>query len=156
MVKKVVIVLILAALLTTALPTVPAFAANRGSQADDLLIYGVSCTPGGAFSADGFVSKVSKNTGSVIVTINFVGICSGGQVLALTYTHPADLSPLLNPNGKPNGNANGYNWSVNDGIATIPELGLVSWSASHIKVTLINKPGSVAKETDLPLPCSPF
>lgn len=156
MVKKVIVILILGALLIMGLPTVPALAAGQGSRADDLLIYSVSCTLGGAFSADGFASRVSKNTGSVIVTINFVGICSDGRVLTLTYTHPADLSPLLNPNGRPNGNANGYNWSVNDGIATIPELGPVSWSATHIKVTLTNKSGSVVKETDLPLPNCPF
>ena len=69
MVKKVIVILILGALLIMGLPTVPALAASQGSRADDLLIYSVSCTPGGAFSADGFASRVSKNTGSVIVTI---------------------------------------------------------------------------------------
>jgi hypothetical protein len=155
-VRKVMAILILAALLIMVLPTGPAFAGDRGSRTDNLLIYGVSCTPGGAFSTDGFASKVSKNTASVIVTINFVGICSDGRVLTLTYTHSADVSPLLNPNDKPNGKSNGYNWSVNDGIAAIPELGPVSWSATHIKVTLSNKPEPVVKETDLPLPYSPF
>ena len=156
MIRRAVIVLILTALLTMALPTVPAFAAAGGSRADDLLIYGVSCTPGGAFSADGFASKVAKNGGSVIVTIDLVGVCSDGRVLTLTCTHSAYLSPLPNPNAKSNGKSNGYNWSVSDAIVTIPELGPVNWSATHIKVTLINKSKSVIKETDLPLPCSPF
>ena len=156
MVRKVVLAMILAALLTTGLPTVPALAVGQGPRAEDLLIYGVSCTQDGAFSADGFVRKVNNNMGSVIVTIGFEGVCPEGQVLSLTHTQPAELSPLLNPNGKPNGNANGYNWSVNDVIATIPELGPVRWSATYIEVTLTNKPGWVVKETDLPLPCCPF
>jgi hypothetical protein len=155
-IKRTVTVLILTALLTMALPTVPAFAAAGGSQADDLLIYGVSCSPGGAFSAHGFAGKVARNGGSVIVTIDLVGVCSDGRVLTLTCTHSAYLSPLPNPNAKPNGKSNGYGWSVNDAIATIPELGPVSWSATHIKVTLTNKSKSVMKETDLPLPYSPF
>ena len=155
-VKKITLILILSALLLMGLPTVTASAADRGSRANDLLIYKVSCTPGGAFSADGFVSKVGKKTGSVIVTISFVGICSDGRVLNLEYNHSADLSRLPNANGKSNGKSNGYDWSVNDGIATIPELGSVSWSATHIKVTLTNKKRSFVKETDLPLPYSPF
>jgi hypothetical protein len=138
------------------LPTVPALAAGQGQRADNLLIHRVSCTPGGAFSADGFVGKAGSKMGSVTVTIDFVGVCSSGQVLTFTYTQSADLSPRLNPNGKPNGRANGYIWSVNDGIATIPELGLVSWSATHIEVTFTCKRGSTAKETNLPLPCCPF
>ena len=156
MVRKIVLATILAALLIMALPTVPALAVGQGPRAEHLLIYEVSCTQGGGFSANGFVGKVSSNVGSVIVTIDFEGICPSGQVLNLTYSQPADLSPLLNPNGKPNGNANGYNWSVSDGIATISERGAVNWSATHIEVTLTNNPGWVAKETDLPLPCSPF
>lgn len=155
-IRRAVIVLVVTALLTMALPTVPAFAAARGSQADDLLMYGVSCTHEGAFSADGFASKVAKNGGSVVVTIDFEGVCLDGQVVTLTYTHPAYLLPLPNPNAKPNGNSNGYNWSVNDAIVTIPELGPVDWSATHIKVALSNKSKSVIKEADLPLPCSPF
>jgi len=154
------VILILVALLVAGLPTVPAFAADRGSQADDLLIYGVSCTPDGAFSADGFAGKTGKDTGSVVVTINFVGICPDGGVLTLAYTQSADLSSLPNPNAKANGKSkgrpSGYGWSVNDGMATVPELGPVNWSATHIKVTLTNKWGSVVKETDLPLPYSPF
>jgi hypothetical protein len=155
-IRRAVIVLILTALLTMALPTVPALAAAEGSQADDLLIHGVSCSPDGAFSADGFAGKLAKNGGSVAVTIDFVGVCPDGQVLTLTVAEPAYLLPLPNPNAKPNGKSNGYNWSVNDGIVTIPEVGPVSWSATHIKVTLTNKAKSVIKETNLPLPCSPF
>jgi hypothetical protein len=150
------LVMILAALLTMGLPTVPALAVGQGPRAEDLLIYEVSCTPGGAFSANGFVGKVSNNVGSVVVTIDFTGVCSDGQAPIFSYTQSADLCPLLNPNGKPNGNANGYNWSVSDVIVTIPELGPVSWSVTHIEVTLTNNPGSVAKETNLPLPCCPF
>lgn len=156
MVKKVMVILILAAVLTLALPMVPASAADQGSRPEGLLIYEVACTPDGAFSAHGFARRVSNHTGSVIVTINLVGICSDGTVLSLTYAGPADLSPLPNPNGRPNGNANGYSWSVNDAIATIPEFGLVNWSATHIRVTLTNRSGLVIKETDLPLPYSPF
>lgn len=156
MVRKIVLAMILAALLTMGLPTVPALAVGQGPGAQDLLIYGVSCTEDGAFSAYGFVGKVSNKIGSVTVTIDFEGVCPEGQVLTLWYTQSADLCPLPNPNGRPNGNANGYNWSVNDGIATIPELGPVSWSVTHIEVTLTNKPGWVVKETDLPLPCCPF
>lgn len=156
MIKKVMLILILSALLIMGLPTVTASAAGRGSRANDMLIYQVSCTPGGAFAADGFAGKVNKNKESVIVTINFVGIYSDGRVLNLAYTQSADLSPFPNPNARPNGKSNGYSWSVNDGIATIPELGSVSWSATHIKVTLTNKKRSVVKETDLPLPYSPF
>jgi hypothetical protein len=156
MVKRIMAILILAGLLAMGLSTVPASAANQGSSADGLLIYEVSCTPDGGFSAHGFARRISNQTGSLIVTIDFVGICSDGQVLALTYAHPADLSALLNPNGKPNGHANGYDWSVNDVIVTIPELGPVSWSAIHIKVALTNKWGGTTKETDLPLPSSPF
>jgi hypothetical protein len=148
--------MVLAALLTMVLATVPALAVGHGSRADDLLIYEVSCTPDGAFSADGFVGKVNHKTGGVTVTLSFVGVCPDGQVLTFTCTRLANLFPLPNPNGKPNGNANGYNWSVNDGIATIPELGPVSWSATHIEITLTNKRRSAAKETDLPLPCCPF
>jgi hypothetical protein len=156
MIRRAVISLILTALLTMAAPTVPAFAAAGGSQADDLLIHGVSCSPGGAFSANGFAGKLARNEGSVVVTIDFVGVCSDGQVLTLTYAQSAYLVPLPNPNAKPNGKSNGYNWSVSDGIVTIPELGPVSWSATHFKVTLTNKAKSVIKETDLPLPYSPF
>ena len=156
MIKQAMAVLILAGLLLGGVATGPALAADRGSPVDDLLIYEVSCTPDGAFSAHGFARRVSNNTGSVIVTINLAGTCPNGLELSLTYTGPAQLTPLLNPNGKPNGNANGYNWSVNDGIATIPELGAVTWSASYIKVTLTNTWGSTAKATDLPLPRSPF
>lgn len=157
MVRKVMTILILAALLEMALWAVPALAAGQGSQAADLLIYGVFCAPTGAFSAEGFASK---DAGSVFVTIDFVGICSDGQVLTLTYSHAADLFPLVNPNARPNGKSqgrpSGYRWSVDDGIATIPEFGAISWSATHIKVTSIHKTGSVTKETDLPLPYSPF
>ena len=156
MVKKAMAILILTGLLAVGLSTVPVSAAGQGSLADELLIYEVSCTPDGGFSAHGFARRVSNHTGNIIVTIDFVGVCSDGQVLALTYAHPADLSPLPNPNGKPNGNANGYDWSVNDAIVTIPELGPVSWSAIHIEVTLTNRWGTNTKETDLPLPSSPF
>ena len=155
-VRKTMLAIILAALLTMGLPTVPALAVGQGPRTEDLLIYEVSCSQGGAFSANGFVGKVSNKVGSVIVTIDFTGVCPDDQVLTFSYTQSADLCPLLNPNGKPNGNANGYNWSVEDGIATIPELGPVNWSATHIEVTLTNKPGLIAKETDLPLPCCPF
>jgi hypothetical protein len=155
-IRRVLTVFIVTVVLTMALPTVPAFAAAGGSQADDLLVNGVSCSPGGAFSAEGFSGKLAKNGGSVVVTIEFEGVCPDGQVLTLTYTQPACLLPLPNPNAKPNGKSNGYNWSVNDGIVTIPELGPVNWSATHIKVTLTNKSKSVTKETDLPLPYSPF
>lgn len=156
MVKKTMAILILSGLLAMGLPTVAASAAGQGPSADELLIYEVSCAPDGGFSAHGFARRVSNHTGNVIVTIDFVGICSDGQVLALTCASVADLSPLPNPNGKPNGNANGYDWSVNDAIATIPEFGPVSWSAIHIKVTLVNRWGTATKETDLPLPSSPF
>jgi hypothetical protein len=57
MARKVAAVLILAVVLVMGMQTVPAFAAGRESQLDDLLIYGVACTPDGAFSADGFASK---------------------------------------------------------------------------------------------------
>ena len=156
MVKKAMAILILTGLLAMGLSTVPASAAGQGPSADELLIYDVSCTPEGGFSANGFARRVSNHTGNIVVTIDFVGICSDGQVLAFTYTHTADLSPLSNRNGKPNGNANGYDSSVSDAIVTIPELGLVSWSAIHIEVTLTNKCGTTTKETDLPLPSSPF
>jgi hypothetical protein len=156
MFKKTMAILILTGLLAMGLSTVPASAAAQGSSADELLIYDVSCTPVGGFSARGFARRVSNHTGSLIVTIDFVGVCSDGQTLALTCACPADLSPLANPNGKPNGNANGYDWSVNDAIVTIPELGPVSWSAVHVKVTLTNKWGTTTKESDLPLPSSPF
>lgn len=156
MVKKAMAILILAGLLATGLSTVPVSAAGQGPLADELLIYEVSCNPDGGFSAYGFARRVSNHTGNIVVTIDFVGVCSDGQVLALTYAHPAGLSPLPNPNGKPNGNANGYDWSVDDAIATIPELGPVSWSAIHIEVTLTNRWGTTTKETDLPLPSSRF
>jgi len=156
MVKKAMAILVLAAVLATVLPTTPASAADRGLRPGDLLIYEVSCTPDGAFSAHGFAHRVGNHTGSVIVTIDLVGICSDGQVLDLTYTGLADLSPLPNPNGKPNGNANGYHWSVNDAIATIPVFGTISWSATRVSVTLINRWATTTKETDLPLSHSPF
>jgi len=156
MVKKVMVILIVAAVLAMVLPAAPAFAAAQGSLTDELLIYEVACTPDGAFSAHGFAHRVSNHTGSVIVTIDLVGICSDGQVLALTYTGPAELSPLPNPNGKPNGNANGYHWSVNDAIATVPVFGTINWSATRVSVTLINRWGTTTKETDLPLLESPF
>jgi len=156
MVKKVMAILVLSAVLATILPISSASAAARGSRPDDLLIYEVSCTPDGAFSAHGFARRVGNHTGSVIVTIDLVGICSDDQVLALTYTGPADLCPLPNPNGKPNGNANGYHWSVNDAIATVPPFGTISWSATRISVTLINRWGTTTKETDLPMIDSPF
>jgi hypothetical protein len=156
MFKKTMAILILTGLLAMGLSTVTASAAGQGSSADELLIYDVSCTPDGGFSAHGFARRVSNHTGSLIVTFDFVGVCSDGQTLALTCACPADLSPLPNPNGKPNGNANGYDWSVNDAIVAIPELGLVSWSAVHVKVTLTNKWGTTTKESDLPLPSSPF
>lgn len=156
MFKKRVAILILAGMLAMGLSAVPASAAGRGPLADELLIYEVSCAPDGGFSAHGFARRVSNHTGNIIVTIDFAGVCSDGQVLALTYAHPAALSPLPNPNGKLNGNAKGYDWSVSDAIVTIPELGPVNWSAIHIKVTLTNKWGTTTKETDLPLPSSPF
>jgi hypothetical protein len=160
MVTKVVTTLILTVVLVMGLPTVPAFAAGQESQLDDLLIYGVACTSDGAFSADGFASKVGEDTEGVVVAIDFEGICPDGQILTLTHTQSADLCALLNPNARPNGKSRGksggYSWSVSDVIATIPELGPVIWSAIHIKVTLTNKSRSVVKETDLPLPCSPF
>lgn len=156
MITKVMAILVLSAVLSTALPTTPASAAARGSRPDDLLIYEVACTPDGAFSAHGFANRVGNHTGSVMVTIDLVGMCSDGEVLALTYTGLADLSPLPNPNGKPNGNANGYHWSVNDAIATIPVFGTISWSATRVSVTLTNRWGATTKETDLPLADSPF
>ena len=156
MIKQAMAVLILAGLLLGGVATGPALAADRGSPVDDLLIYEVSCTPDGAFSAHGFARRVSNSTGSVTVTIDLIGTDSNGLVLSLTYTGLAHLTPLPNPNGKPNGNANGHIWSVNDRIATIPELGEVTWSATYVKVTLTNRWGSTVKETDLPLPRSPF
>ena len=156
MVKKVMAILTLVVVLTPGLLAVPASAADQLPRLDELMIYEVWCTPDGAFWAHGFAQRVSNHTGSVIVTIDLEGICPDGQVLALTYAGPADLSPLPNPNGKPNGNANGYHWSVNDAIATIPVFGPISWSATRVSVTLINRWGTTTKETDLPLPESPF
>jgi hypothetical protein len=155
MVKKGLLLTLVLAALIMLLPMGSAFAADRGGpKAKDLLIYEVESPGGTIFSANGFAGKGAiKNGGQIEVTFILVGIHmfpeEGIPPVSTTMTAVASLTERLNPRGKPNG----YLWVAEVSFCSIPEI---IWSVTHIRVELTNRSGSTVKETDVPLPYSPF
>jgi len=160
--KKVGIVLLALAVSLMMLPATSALA-GKESQAGDLLISSAESNPDGVFSATGFAGKGAIENGmNLAVTLDFIGIitCSDHVIIVRPYRyyHDAVLTPRANSQGK----VTGYLWSVEDTIFTIPgicEEGTtydLSWSVTHIRAELTSKDGVVVKESDLPLPYSPF